>query len=150
MRKGSGRFNITIIMYFSASDMPDTSCATGAPCLLDRSLEMVGDRWTMRILREAFCGVERFDVFQARLGVARNVLSDRLRRLVEGGLLAWQLYCGAPPRYAYRLTPRGRDFEPVFLSILDWTSRHLVADIPAPCEIGDPAAIVRPACDTQP
>lgn len=130
--------------------MPGTSCATKAPCPLDLSLEIVGDRWNMRILLEAFGGVERFEAFHTRLGVARNILADRLRRLVEGGLLERQLYCGSPPRYAYRLTPRGRDFEPVFLSIMAWTRRHLVADISAPSWADDQAGVVQPPCDTAP
>lgn len=106
------------------NDVSGRFSPTQGTCPLEGALRMVGDRWNMRILREAFRGAERFEEFHTKLGVASNVLSGRLRRLVEAGLIERQLYCRTPPRYAYRLTQRGRDFEPVFVSITAWTKLH--------------------------
>jgi DNA-binding HxlR family transcriptional regulator len=94
------------------------------PCPVARSLEHVGEWWNILILREAFYGVARFDEFQANLGIATNTLTRRLKALVEGGLLARQLYSERPPRYEYVLTERGRDFRSVLLALFAWGNRH--------------------------
>jgi DNA-binding HxlR family transcriptional regulator len=78
-------------------------------CSVAQCLEVVGEWWTMLIVRDAFLGVTRFDAFQERLGIARNVLQLRLTRLVESGVLERVAYSEHPPRYDYRLTPKGRD-----------------------------------------
>ena len=75
-------------------------------CSIQASLDVLGDRWTILILRDAFRGVRRFDEFRRDLDIARPVLTDRLKRLVEHGVLARHLYCERPPRHEYRLTAR--------------------------------------------
>lgn len=77
------------------------------PCSMARSLAILGDRWTLLILRNCFLGMRRFDEFQASLGVTRQVLADRLSRLVEAGALKKVPYQERPPRYEYRLTEMG-------------------------------------------
>ncbi len=89
-----------------------------------RALEIVGERWTILILRDAFLGVSRFDDFQRSLGVARNVLQTRLRRLVDEGLMERRRYQERPVRYEYRLTERGEDLWPVLLALKQWGERH--------------------------
>jgi DNA-binding HxlR family transcriptional regulator len=101
-------------------------------CSVARALEVVGERWTILILRDAFRGVHRFDDFQRSLGVARNVLHTRLRRLVEEGLLERRRYQDHPPRHEYRLTDRGDDLWPVLLALMQWGDRHRSEGDPAP------------------
>jgi DNA-binding HxlR family transcriptional regulator len=92
---------------------------------------VVGDPWTLLILRDAFMGVRRFDDWRARLGVARNVLAARLKTLVAHGVLETRLYSEHPPRKDYVLTERGRDLMPVLLTLKDWGDRHVYgADTP--------------------
>jgi DNA-binding HxlR family transcriptional regulator len=98
------------------------------PCPIARSLERVGEWWSILILRDAFRGVTRFDAFQKSLGIAPNMLARRLGSLVESGLLERRRYSERPPRDEYLLTPLGRDFRPVLLSLLAWGNRHFVAD----------------------
>ena len=81
----------------------------GQDCSIARALEVVGERWTLLIIRDAFLGLRRFDQFQESLGIARNVLTDRLDRLVEEGILDRVRYSERPERYEYRLTAKGRD-----------------------------------------
>lgn len=91
---------------------------------------MIGDRWTMLVIRDAFLGVRRFDDFQRSLGVARNVLTDRLHRLCEDGILERRPYQQRPTRYDYALTSKGRDLWPVLISLLVWGDRYLAYDGP--------------------
>jgi DNA-binding HxlR family transcriptional regulator len=93
-------------------------------CSIARTLEVIGDRWTMLVIRDAFAGVRRFEDFQRRLGCARNVLSDRLTRLVDDGLLEKRRYQDRPERYEYRLTQKGIDLWPVVVSLMKWGDRH--------------------------
>jgi DNA-binding HxlR family transcriptional regulator len=99
-------------------------------CSLAGALEIVGERWTLLVLRDAFLGVRRFDDFQRSLGVARNVLQARLERLVEEGLLERRQYQERPPRHEYRLTDKGIDLWPVVVALLKWGDRHLYPDGP--------------------
>ncbi len=96
---------------------------TNQNCSIASTLERIGERWTILILRELFMGVHRFDEIQRDLGVARNVLTDRLNKLVEHGILARQQYEERPPRYEYRLTEKGRDFFPVLAAMIAWGDR---------------------------
>ncbi|MBV9820370.1 MAG: helix-turn-helix transcriptional regulator [Solirubrobacterales bacterium] len=84
----------------------------------------------MLIIREAFRGTHRFDGFQRRLGVGRNVLSDRLARLTEEGIFERSRYQRAPDRYQYRLTPKGMDLYPVLLTLMRWGDRYKVDEPP--------------------
>ncbi|WP_286973511.1 helix-turn-helix domain-containing protein [Pseudomonas sp.] len=95
------------------------------PCSLARTLSVVGDRWTLLVLRECFLGVRRFDEFESRLGVTRHVLADRLKKLVEAEVLVKQAYQQRPVREEYRLTPKGRDLYPAVLALVNWGDRHM-------------------------
>ncbi len=97
-------------------------------CPVARSLERVGEWWSILILRDAFYGLTRFDEFQKSLGVAPNMLTRRLNALVEAGLLARRRYSERPPRDEYVLTPRGRDFRPVLLTLLAWGNKHFAPE----------------------
>lgn len=93
-------------------------------CSVARTLEVVGERWSLLIVRDAFFGVRRFDQFQANLGISRNVLTARLAHLVEQGILTRVPYSQRPPRFEYRLTDRGRDLFPVLMAMVDFGDRH--------------------------
>ena len=101
-------------------------------CSIARTLEVIGDRWTLLILRDAFRGVRRFDELQRDLGIARNVLTDRLTKLVDHGVLERRLYQRRPDRYEYRLTPRGIGLSPALVALMRWGDQHLCADNGAP------------------
>ena len=101
------------------------SSYAGQVCSIARALEVVGERWSLLIVRDALLGLRRFDEFQDSLGIARNVLSDRLGRLVTVGVLERVRYQQRPDRYEYRLTPMGyRLFVPV-LALMQWGDEHL-------------------------
>ncbi len=93
-------------------------------CPIARSLERVGEWWSILILRDAFLGSTRFDQFQKNLGIAPNMLTRRLNGLVESGLMERRLYSERPPRSEYVLTERGRDFRPVLWALLAWGNKH--------------------------
>ena len=95
------------------------------PCSVARTVDLLGDWWTPLVLREAFYSVRRFDGFQASLGIGRNILTERLRRLVDQGLMERRMYQDRPERHEYRLTQKGRDFYPVLASIVAWGDRWL-------------------------
>lgn len=111
----------------------------GQNCSIARTLEVVGERWTLLVLRECFLGTARFDDFQRRLGVARNVLQTRLERLVEEDVLERVPYQERPPRYEYLLTAEGRELLPVLISLLQWGDRHRAPD-------GPPAVVAHIGC----
>lgn len=94
-------------------------------CAVGNTLAVIGERWTLLVLREAFLGVRRFEQIQRHTGIARNILSDRLNTLVLHGILRRELYQERPQRYEYRLTKKGLDLYPVLLTIMDWGSKHL-------------------------
>jgi DNA-binding HxlR family transcriptional regulator len=94
-------------------------------CSIARSLELVGERWTILVLRDVFLGVRRFDELRESLGVARNVLASRLERLVSEGVLEKVPYRERPLRHEYRLTAKGLDLWPVVVELLRWGDRHL-------------------------
>ncbi len=97
---------------------------TGQNCSIARALEVVGERWTILVLREAFLGTHRFDEIQRNLGIARNVLQARLERLVSAGILKKVPYQERPTRYEYRLTAKGVDLWPVVVALLQWGDRY--------------------------
>jgi DNA-binding HxlR family transcriptional regulator len=99
-------------------------------CSIARTLEMVGDRWTILVIREAFNGTHRFEDYQRSLGCARNVLTDRLVRLVEAGILRKEPYQDRPPRYDYRLSRKGVELWPAVMALKAWGDRHLAPDGP--------------------
>jgi DNA-binding HxlR family transcriptional regulator len=108
-------------------------------CSVAQCLEAVGEWWSLLIVRDAFLGIRRFDDFQARLGISRNVLNQRLSRLVEQGVLVRVPYQEHPPRYDYRLTDKGRDLWPVVTAMRQWGDKWAAPD-------GPPVEIVHTAC----
>lgn len=94
-------------------------------CSIARTLEVLGERWTLLVIRDVFDGRRRFDQIQDNLGVARNVLSNRLARLVEEDILEKRPYQERPPRYEYFLTEKGLDLWPVMISMMHWGDRYL-------------------------
>jgi len=94
-------------------------------CSIARSLEFLGEWWTLMIVRDVFLGLARFDQIRADLGISRNILSDRLATLVEHGILRRTPYREAPVRYEYHLTDKGRDLMPVLLAFMRWGDRWL-------------------------
>jgi len=97
-------------------------------CPIARSLERVGEWWSILILRDAFLGLTRFDEFQKSLQIAPNILTRRLNALVESGLLERRRYSERPPREEYVLTERGRDFRPVLWALLAWGNTHFAPE----------------------
>jgi len=108
-------------------------------CSIARSLELVGERWTLLIVRDVFLGVRRFDDLQRSLGVSRGILAERLDRLVESGILERRLYQERPERHEYRLTEKGRDLWPVTVALLKWGDRYYA-------EEGPPRLILHRGC----
>lgn len=95
-------------------------------CGVAKTLEIVGERWTLLIIRDAFFGIRRFEEFQSSLGIARNVLTDRLNRLVAEGLFDRVRYSERPERYEYRLTDKGRELNIALTALREWGERHVV------------------------
>jgi DNA-binding HxlR family transcriptional regulator len=94
-------------------------------CSVARTISVIGDRWTLLILRDCFLRVRRFEDFQARLGVTRPILASRLRKLVKQFVLARVPYQQRPLRYEYRLTEKGLDLYPIVMSIVHWGDVHM-------------------------
>ncbi len=104
------------------------------PCSVARALSVLGDRWTMLILRNAFMGIHRFDDFQRSLGLTRHVLSERLKRLVEHGILVKVPYVERQERFEYRLTDKGLDLYPIMLSMIQWADKWMDMGLGKPIE----------------
>lgn len=92
---------------------------------IERTVALVGDRWTILVLRAALRGIRRFDDFCSDLGIARPILTTRLRKLVNAGLMSKELYQEHPPRYEYKLTPAGVDLSPALVALIRWGEQHL-------------------------
>jgi DNA-binding HxlR family transcriptional regulator len=101
-------------------------------CSIAATLEVVGDPWTLLILRDAFRGVRRFEQWQEGLGVARNVLAARLKSLVEFGVFEQRRYSERPPRHEYVLTAKGRALSPVLLTMSSWGDAHVYGEAGGP------------------
>jgi DNA-binding HxlR family transcriptional regulator len=97
----------------------------GQVCSIARSLELIGERWTLLIVRDLILGLSRFDQLLESLGIASNVLTDRLNRLVEEGIVERVRYSERPERFEYRLTKKGRELGPVLLALMQWGDRHV-------------------------
>lgn len=115
-------------------DFPRDECAIGA------ALDFVGDRSTLLVLREAFFGVRRFEEIRAKTGAARNILSDRLAKLVDAGILRRERYSERPPRDEYRLTEKGIDLYPVIVSLAQWGAKW------GELELGPPISLQHKGC----
>lgn len=93
------------------------------PCPIARAVDELGDGWTLLIVRDASLGARRFDDFQRSLGIGRNILADRLSRLVDRGIFTKEPYSERPPRYEYRLTEKGREIFPILVAMAAWSDR---------------------------
>ena len=110
------------------------------PCSIARAVDLLGDWWTPLVLRECFYGVRRFDDFQRSLGIGRNILTQRLNRLVDEGLLERRQYHDRPVRHEYVLTDKGRDFFTVIAALVRWGDRWLAG------EYGPPVVLQHRTC----
>ena len=104
-------------------------------CSVAQALSVVGDRWTMLILKEAFMRVRRYEDFLARTGAPRPVLADRLKALVDDGVLEKRRYSERPDRFEYRLTEKGLDLWPVLISLLRWGDKWMTGKAGPPVEV---------------
>jgi DNA-binding HxlR family transcriptional regulator len=104
---------------------PPTRAELEMDCSIAAALGVIGDRWSLLILRDAFRGIRKFDAMAEDLGVARNLLAERLVRLVDHGILEKVAYQDRPARYEYRLTPKGRDLSPALVALMHWGDIHL-------------------------
>jgi DNA-binding HxlR family transcriptional regulator len=111
------------------------------PCSVARTVDLLGDWWTPLVLRDAYYGVRRFDDFQRDLKIGRNILTERLNRLVDEGLLERVPYQERPVRHEYLLTDKGRDFIPVMAAMMRWGDRWLTG------EEGPPLTLHHTTCD---
>ncbi|NBD08915.1 transcriptional regulator [Corallococcus sp. c25j21] len=105
--------------------MPSRRPMNDEPCPVARSVDLIGDRWSLLIVRDAFDGMRRFGDFQGSLGVARNILSDRLRKLVEAGILETQDASDGTAYQEYVLTVRGESLFPIVVALRQWGEQHL-------------------------
>jgi DNA-binding HxlR family transcriptional regulator len=112
-------------------------------CSIERALGVVGDRWSILILRDAFRGIRRFDEIRRDLDIPRAVLADRLRKLVDAGVLVRRRYSEHPPRDEYRLTPMGIELSPVLVAFMQWGDRWLSGDD------GPPTLLVHEPCGAE-
>lgn len=106
-------------------------------CSIAQCLEVVGEWWSLLIVRDAFLGVTRFDEFQERLGISRNILNQRLNWLVEAGVLAKVAYSEHPPRFDYHLTDKGRDLWPILAAMRRWGDSYEAPNGPPMLHIHD-------------
>jgi DNA-binding HxlR family transcriptional regulator len=109
-------------------------------CSVARTLAVIGERWTMLILREEFLGRRRFDDFQRNIGIARNILATRLRALVRNGILERAPAAGDRAHIEYRLTKKGLDLYPVLIAMMRWGDTWLAG------EKGPPMTLIHRAC----
>jgi DNA-binding HxlR family transcriptional regulator len=116
------------------SDYPGQNCSAA------RTLEVIGERWTLLIIREVFSRSRRFEAMQRSLGIARNVLAARLQALQDEGILERRLYSHSPPRYEYFLTEKGLDLWPILVALLAFGDRHFAGPE------GPPLLIVHKEC----
>jgi len=121
-----------------AAELPDHD----PTCSIAASLGIVGDRWTILILRDSFRGLRRFDELRRDLAIPRAVLSDRLRKLVDAGVLTRRRYQDHPPRDEYRLTAMGLQLSPILVALMQWGDRWLSPD-------GPPTLLVHEPCGTE-
>jgi len=123
------------------------------PCSIEATLDLVGDRWTLLIMRDIFRGVHRFSQLHDDLGIAKNLLTDRLTRLVEHDILHKVQYQDRPPRFEYRLTPKGMDLSPALVALMGWGDRWAADGQPPTLLVHDVCVtpleqvLLCPACD---
>jgi len=111
----------------------------GMDCSVAQCLEVVGEWWSMLIIRDTFMGVTRFEDFQRRLGISRNILRDRLSSLVDSGVLVRVPYSEHPPRDDYKLTQKGRDLWPIITAMRQWGDQYAAPN-------GPPVEVIHRSC----
>lgn len=122
---------------------PVADLTSGSPaCSIARALDVIGDRWSILILRDTFRGIRRFEEIRRDLGIPKAVLSERLSRLVSAGVLSRRQYMAQPARFEYRLTDMGRELSPVLVGLMDWGDRWLSDGAP-------PTILVHAPCGTE-
>lgn len=125
----------------ATTSLPEGASAGAQRCSVLGALTVLGDFWALGVLRSAVYGLRRFGEFERELGIATNVLTNRLARLVDAGVLERVPYQETPPRYEYRLTDAGRELVPVILALKGWGDRHLQ-------DAGAWTAVRHRGCDT--
>ena len=106
-----------------------------SPCPIARAASLIGDEWVMLVLRELFQGPQKFDELQKKTGAATNILTKRLLRMIDGGIVAKVLYQERPPRYAYRLTKAGLALMPVTMELMRYAEEWMPSDAPDPIQL---------------
>lgn len=102
-----------------------------SPCPVSCVLDLLGDKWTLLVVRDLLLGKSTYTEFQrSPEGIPTNILADRLKRLVEKGIVDKEQYQQRPVRYAYRLTDKGRDLFPVLSAMIDWGNRYIDGTVP--------------------
>ncbi|MGX9352249.1 winged helix-turn-helix transcriptional regulator [Shimia sp. W99] len=104
------------------NELPDEACPVA------RAMSVIGDRWTLLVLRDCLLGIRKFDQLQADLGITRHVLAERLKKLESAGLLERRPYQERPTRFEYRPTQAARDFVPVMQVLIGWAEAHIPSD----------------------
>ena len=97
-------------------------------CSVARSVAVIGDRWTLMVLRDCFLGIRRFEDFERRLGISRSIIAERLKTLTDEGVLRREAYQDRPVRHEYRLTDKGLALHPVMMAIVHWGDVHYAGD----------------------
>ena len=108
------------------SDLADERCSVA------RSVAVIGDRWTLMLLRDCFLGVRRFEDFERRLGISRSIIAERLKTLTDEGVLRREAYQDRPVRHEYRLTDKGLALHPVMMAIVHWGDTHYAGETGPP------------------
>jgi DNA-binding HxlR family transcriptional regulator len=143
--KSVGKYNSLLDILFDMANEPRA-------CSVARTLDVVGERWALLVVREAFLGSHRFDEIQRNTGAPRDILAARLKKLVDHGIMERRLYQDRPPRYEYHLTAAGEDLYPVITALRQWGDRHVeIPGSPPPtfehaCGGADPGVFVCPDC----
>jgi DNA-binding HxlR family transcriptional regulator len=125
----------------SSEDLDDDRSSATTACSIAATLAVIGDRWTLLILRDVFRGVRRFGLLRDDLGIAKNLLADRLTKLVDHGVLEKVAYHDRPLRHEYRLTPKGADLSTALIALMGWGDRWYASD-------GPPTVLVHHECGT--
>jgi DNA-binding HxlR family transcriptional regulator len=134
-----GQAALRFIMQPTSVTLVERKSFADMHCSVAQCLEVVGEWWSILIVRDAFLGVTRFDQFQQRLGISRNILNERLTRLVDEGVMERVQYREHPPRSDYRLTPKGRDLWPVLTAMRQWGDKYAAPE-------GPPLQLVHKSC----
>lgn len=116
-------------------------------CSIAGALDVVGEKWSLLVVRELFLGVRRFSEIAASTGAPRDILTTRLRRLEDVGVLERSAYSSRPPRYEYRLTRAGRELLPVIMALKQWGDRHVSGEVLPPIYMHNCGAIFEPRMD---